>query len=61
MSINDLPASVGTVLSVAGLAMVGVSTWSRAEGNEKTIQVGAFILVVGAFLLGVSIFVPHGK
>jgi hypothetical protein len=33
MSINDLPAIMGTVLIVAGLALVGVSTWSRAEGG----------------------------
>ena len=61
MSINDLPAIMGTVLIVAGLALVGVSTWSRAEANEKTTQAGALIIVVGAFLLGLSIFVPHGK
>jgi hypothetical membrane protein len=61
MSINDLPAIMGTVLIVAGLALVGVSTWSRAEGSEKTTQAGALIIVVGAFLLGLSIFVPHGK
>jgi hypothetical protein len=29
MSINDLPTIMGTVLIVAGLALVGVSTWSR--------------------------------
>ena len=61
MSINDLPAIMGTVLIVAGLALVGVSTWSRAEGREKTTQVGARIIVVGAFLLGLSIFASHGK
>lgn len=61
MSIDDLPAIMGTVLIVAGLALVGVSTWSRAEGSEKTTQVGALIIVVGAFLLGLSIFVPRGK
>ena len=61
MSINDLPAIMGTVLIVAGLALVGVSTWSRAEGSEKTTQAGALIIVVGAFLLGLSIFVSHGK
>jgi hypothetical protein len=27
-------AIMGTVLIVAGLALVGVSTWSRAEGSE---------------------------
>lgn len=61
MSINDLPAIMGTVLIVAGLALVGVSTWSRAEGREKTTQAGALIIVVGAFLLGLSTFVSHGK
>ena len=38
MSIKNLPAIMGTVLIVAGLALVGVSTWSRAEGSEKTTQ-----------------------
>ncbi|HEY2460726.1 MAG TPA: hypothetical protein VGI16_07960, partial [Candidatus Acidoferrum sp.] len=61
MSINDLPAIIGTVLIIAGLALVGVSTWSRAAGSEKTTQAGALIIVVGAFLLGLSIFVSHGK
>ena len=61
MTMNDLPAIMGTVLIVVGLALVGVSTWSRSEGSEKTTQVGAFIIVVGAFLLGLSIFVPHAK
>ena len=60
MSINNLPAIMGTVLIVAGLVLVGVSTWSRAEGSEKT-GPGAIIIVVGAFLLGLSIFVSHGK
>jgi hypothetical protein len=40
MSVNDLPAIMGTVLIVAGLVLVGVSTWSRAEGSEKTTQAG---------------------
>jgi len=61
MSITDLPAIMGTVLIVAGLAPVGVSTWSGAAGREKTTQAGALIIVVGAFLLGLSIFVPHGR
>lgn len=61
MSINDLPAIMGTVLIVAGLALVGASTWSRAVGGEKTTQAGALIIIVGAVLLGLSIFVPHGK
>ena len=59
MSINDLPAIMGTVLIVAGLGLVGVSTWSRAEKSDKNTQAGALIIVVGAFLLGLSIFVPH--
>jgi hypothetical membrane protein len=61
MSVSDLPAIMGTVLIVAGLTLVGVSTWSRAEGREKTTQAGALILVVGAFLLGLSIFVSRVK
>jgi len=61
MSINDLPAIMGTVLIGAGLALVGVSTWSRAEGRDRTTQAGALIIVVGAFLLGMSIFASHGK
>jgi hypothetical protein len=40
---------------------VGISTRSRAEGSEKTTQAGALIIVVGASLLGLSIFVSHGK
>ena len=59
MSINDLPAIMGTVLIVAGLALVGVATWSRTDRSERTTQVGALIIVVGAFLLGLSIFVSH--
>ena len=61
MSVNDLPAIMGTVLILAGLAFVGVSTWSRAEGSEKTTQAGALLIVVGAVLLGLSLFVPHAK
>ena len=61
MSVNDLPAIMGTVLIVAGLALVGVSARPRAEGGKKTERVGALIIVVGAFLLGLSIFVSHGK
>jgi hypothetical protein len=44
-----------------GLALVSVSTWFRTEGNQKTNEAGALIIVVGAFLLGLSIFVSHGK
>jgi hypothetical membrane protein len=61
MAISDLPAIMGTVLIVAGLASIGVNTWLRTDGSEKTTRAGAFIIVVGAFLLGVSIFVPHAK
>ena len=61
MSVRDLPAIMGTVLIVAGLALVGASTWRRAEGSDRTTQAGALILIVGAFLLGLSIFVPHGR
>jgi len=59
MNIHDLPAIMGTVLIVAGLGLVGASTWSRAAGSEKTTQAGALIIIVGAFLLGLSIFVAH--
>jgi hypothetical protein len=61
MSIDDLPAIMGTVLIVAGLALVGVSTLARGDGNEKNTQAGALIIVVGALLLGLSIFVAHGE
>ena len=61
MSMNDLPAIMGVVLIVAGLVLVGVSTWVRTDGSEKTTQAGALIIVVGAVLLGLSIFVSHGK
>ncbi len=61
MMISDLPAIMGTVLIVAGLALIGISTWLRTDGSEKVTQAGAFIIVVGAFLLALSIFVPHAK
>jgi len=61
MTINDLPAIMGTVLIVVGIAMVGVYTWLRTEGSDKSTQAGALLVVVGAFLLGLSLFVPHGK
>ena len=61
MTISDLPAIMGTVLIVAGLGLIGVNTWLRTDGSEKTTRAGAFIIVVGAFLVGVSIFVPHAK
>ena len=61
MTINDLPATMGTVLIIAGLALVGISTWRRSDGSDKATQAGALIIVVGAFLLGLSIFGPHAK
>ena len=61
MTINDLPAIMGVVLIVAGLALVSIDTWVRTDGREKTTQAGALIIVVGAFLSGLSIFVPHVK
>ena len=60
MTVNDLPAIMGTVLIVAGLALLGINTL-RTGGSEKTTQAGALIIVVGAFLLGLSIFAPHAK
>jgi hypothetical protein len=35
MTINDLPAIMGTVLIIAGLALVGIYTRFRTEGSEK--------------------------
>ncbi len=61
MTINDLPAVMGTVLIVAGLALVGIYTRFRTEGSEKSVQAGALLIVVGAALLGLSLFVPHAK
>ena len=58
---NDLPTIMGTVLIVAGLALVGINIWFRTDGSEKTTQTGALIIVVGALLLGQSIFGPHAK
>jgi uncharacterized membrane protein HdeD (DUF308 family) len=61
MSINDLPAVMGSVLIVAGLALVGVATWSRSETSDRTTRAGALIIIVGAALLGLALFVPHGR
>lgn len=61
MSVNDLPVIMGTVLIVAGLALVAINTWSGADKSDRTARAGALIIIVGAFLLGVSVFVPHGK
>jgi hypothetical protein len=60
MTINDLPAIMGTVLIVAGLALVGIYTRFRTEG-EKSVQAGALLIVVGSVLLGLSLFVPSAK
>jgi hypothetical protein len=61
MTINDLPTIMGTVLIIAGLALVGIYTRFRTEGSEKSVQAGALLIVVGAVLLGLSLFVPHAK
>jgi len=58
MTINDLPAIMGTLLIVVGIVMVGVYSWLR---SEKSTQAGALLVVVGAVLLGLSLFFPHGK
>jgi len=52
---------MGTILIVIGIAMVGIYTSFRAQGSDRSTQVGAFLIVVGAFLLGLSLFDPHGK
>lgn len=59
MNISDLPAIMGAVVVVGGLVLVGVSAWSRADGSEKRVQAGALLIIVGAVLLGLSLFVPH--
>src|ERR1700727_1165106 len=56
MTINDLPAIMGTVLIVAGLALVGIYTRFRTEGSDRSVQAGALLIVVGAVLLGLSLF-----
>jgi len=61
MTMNDLPAIMGTVLIVAGLALVVIYTRLRTEGSDRSVQAGALLTVVGAVLLGVSIFVPHAR
>ena len=61
MTINDLPAIMGTVLIVAGLALVGIYTRVRSESSDTSVQAGALLIVVGAVLLGLSLFVPHAK
>lgn len=61
MTISDLPAIMGTVVVVAGLALVGIYTLFRTAGSERSVQAGALLTIVGAVLLGLSIFVPHAK
>ena len=61
MTIYDLPAIMGMVLIVAGLALVGIYTRSRAGNSEKNVQAGALLVVVGAVLLGLSLWVPHAR
>jgi drug/metabolite transporter (DMT)-like permease len=61
MTINDLPAIVGTVLIVAGLALVGIYTRFRTEGSDRSVQAGALLIVVGAVLLGLSLFASRIK
>ena len=60
MTTNDLPAIMGTVLIVAGLALVGIFTLFRTDGSDKSVQAGALLIVVGAILLGLSL-VPHAS
>lgn len=61
MTISDLPAIMGTVVIVAGLALVGIYTRFRTEGSDRSVQAGAFLTVVGAVLMGLSLFVPHAR
>lgn len=61
MTMTNLPSIMGTVLIVAGLVLVGINTWFRTDRSDKTTQAGALIIVVGAFLLGASIFGPHTR
>jgi hypothetical protein len=61
MTITDLPAIMGTVLIVAGLTLVGIYSRFRTEGSERSVQAGALLIVVGAVLLGLSLFVPRVK
>jgi hypothetical protein len=61
MTINNLPAIMGTVLIVGGLALVGIYTRFRIESSEKSVQAGALLIVVGAALLGLSLFVAHTR
>lgn len=40
MTINDLPAIMGTVLIVAGLALVGIYTRFRTEAVKRAFRLG---------------------
>ena len=51
MTINNLPAIMGTVLIVARLALVGIYSRLSTERAENIVQAGALLIVVGAVLL----------
>jgi hypothetical protein len=40
MTMNDLPAIMGVVLIVAGLALVCINTWVRTDRSEKALRSG---------------------
>ena len=61
MTISNLPPIMGTVLIFAGLALVGIYTRFRTDGSERSVQAGALLVVVGAVLLGLSLFVPGAR
>jgi len=59
MTIGDLPAIMGAVLVVTGIALVIIYTRSPSDGRDRSVQAGALLSIVGAFLLGLSLFFPH--
>ncbi len=59
MKFNDLPAIMGTILIVSGLTVLVIYTVIHTKSSENSVQAGALLIVVGASLLGLSIFVPH--
>ena len=61
MNTADLPAIMGTIVILAGLALIGIYTRSRTPGSDKSVQAGALLVVVGAVLLALSLFVTHAK